>query len=90
MLKRTEPILVAYRFPALLETLLDLLTTLSEAEWQVPVHGGEWTVKDLAQHLLGDERDIHALQITIHDPTINMVNGRDGVEGQDGISCPVD
>ncbi len=51
MLKITEPILVADRFPALLETLLDLLTTLTEAEWQFPVHGGEWTVKDLAQYL---------------------------------------
>lgn len=27
-------------------------------EWHRPVHGGEWTVKDLAQHLLGDEINI--------------------------------
>jgi uncharacterized protein (TIGR03083 family) len=58
MLQKTSPILVVDRFPALLEALLDLLTGISDEEWQRPVHGGEWTVKDLAQHLLGDEINI--------------------------------
>jgi len=58
MLHKTTPVLVADRFPALLNALLDLLSGLSDEEWQRPVHSGEWTVKDLAQHLLGDEMHI--------------------------------
>lgn len=58
MLQKTNPIPVVDRFPALLEALLNLLNGLSDEEWQRPVHGGEWTVKDLAQHLLGDEINI--------------------------------
>lgn len=58
MLREPEPVLVADRFPALLDALLDLLRSLTQEEWQRPVHGGEWTIKDLAQHLLGDEINI--------------------------------
>lgn len=57
-LRKPEPVLVADRFPALLEALLDLLESLSPEDWQRPVHDGAWTVKDLAQHLLGDEINI--------------------------------
>jgi uncharacterized protein (TIGR03083 family) len=57
MLQKPAPILVADRFPALLGALLDLLESLSGEDWQRLVHG-EWTVKDLAQHLLGDEINI--------------------------------
>ncbi|RPI82062.1 MAG: hypothetical protein EHM41_19285, partial [Chloroflexi bacterium] len=68
MLQKPNPILVADRFPTLLDTLLTLLASLSDEEWFRPVHGGEWTVKDLAQHLLGDE--------------INILSGRrDGFSG---------
>jgi len=56
MLQKPEPVLIAGRFQPLLEALLELLESLDEADWQRPVHqSGEWTVKDLAQHLLGDE-----------------------------------
>ncbi len=58
MLYKIPPVLVADHFPSLLDALLDLLSSLSDEEWQRPVHGGEWTVKDLAQHLLGDEMNI--------------------------------
>lgn len=58
MLRDTEPILISDRFPALLDSLLELLHSLTQEAWQRPVHGGEWTVKDLAQHLLGDEINI--------------------------------
>ncbi len=53
-----EPVLVADRFPALLASLLDLLAGLSDDEWHRPVHAGAWSVKELAQHLLGDEINI--------------------------------
>lgn len=57
-MEKPSPILVVDRFPALLQALLDLLEGLSEEAWQRPVHGGEWTVKGLAQHILGDEINI--------------------------------
>ncbi len=60
MLKNPPPVLVVDRFPALLDALISLLSSLSEEEWRRPVHQGEWTVKDLAQHLLGDEMNILA------------------------------
>lgn len=58
MLQKPPPVLVADRFPLLLDSLLNLLGSLTNEEWFYPVHGGEWTVKDLAQHLLGDEINI--------------------------------
>jgi uncharacterized protein (TIGR03083 family) len=58
MLQETPTILVVDRFPPLLDALIDLLSGLSSEEWNLPVHAGEWTVKDLAQHLLGDEINI--------------------------------
>lgn len=58
MLQEPDPILVVDRFPALLDALLDVLADLSPEGWRRPVHGGEWTVKDVAQHLLGAEINI--------------------------------
>ncbi len=57
MLSSPPPILIADRFPVLLDSLMDLLASLTDEEWQRPVHGA-WSVKDLAQHLLGDELNI--------------------------------
>jgi hypothetical protein len=53
MLKRPEPVLVVDLFPALQAGLCDLLEGLSTADWQQPVD--DWTVKDVALHLLGGE-----------------------------------
>ncbi len=49
------PILVVDRFPALLDALVDLLSGLSPAEWEMPTVCAGWSVKDVALHLLGDE-----------------------------------
>lgn len=57
MLQKPQPVLVADLFPMLLTVLLDLLADLTDEEWQRRVHG-DWTVKDLAAHLLGDELNI--------------------------------
>lgn len=54
-LARPSPILVADRFPALLDALLELLSSLSEEDWTRPTALAGWSVKDVAQHLLGDE-----------------------------------
>jgi uncharacterized protein (TIGR03083 family) len=54
-LQRSSPILVADRFPALLDSLLDLLNGLSPEDWSRPTVAADWSVKDVAQHLLGDD-----------------------------------
>ncbi len=50
-----SPILVADRFPALLDRLVDLLSDLSAEEWARPTVATGWSVKDVALHLLGDD-----------------------------------
>ncbi len=55
MLTKPLPILVTERFPALLDSLLDVLETLSAEDWARPTVAAGWSVKDVALHLLGDE-----------------------------------
>jgi uncharacterized protein (TIGR03083 family) len=62
------PIYVADRFPALRLRLLELLSSLTSAEWQLPTAAKLWSVKDVAAHLLGGDlgnlsrrRDTHSL-----------------------------
>jgi uncharacterized protein (TIGR03083 family) len=57
-MQKPLPILVADRFPALLEALLELLEGLSAEEWERLTAAAGWTVKDVALHLLGDEISI--------------------------------
>jgi uncharacterized protein (TIGR03083 family) len=54
-MKPVEPIFVNDLFEPLLNRLLQLLRQLSEQEWSQPTPCEGWTVKDLTQHLLGDE-----------------------------------
>jgi uncharacterized protein (TIGR03083 family) len=53
--RQPQPILVADRFPELLDALLGLLSGLSPAEWQLPTACAGWSVHDVALHLLGDD-----------------------------------
>ena len=57
-MQKPEPIIVAERFPALLDSLLDLLNGLSGQEWLLPTAVSGWSVKDVVQHLLGAEVQI--------------------------------
>ena len=57
-MKRPEAIQVTHLFPETLDALLDLLTSLSPADWQNPTVCAGWTVKDIAAHLLGGEMSI--------------------------------
>ena len=50
-----QPILVVDLFPPLLEGLLALLDGLSEADWDRPTACAGWSVKDVADHLLGGD-----------------------------------
>ena len=57
-MQNPPPILVVDRFPALLNALLDMLGSLSMADWEHPTVAAGWTVHDIALHLLGDDINI--------------------------------
>ena len=46
---------VAHLFPLMRAELLRVLRGLSDADWQRPTACAEWSVKDVALHLLGDD-----------------------------------
>ncbi len=48
-----EPIFTVDLFPGLAEQLLSLLKSLPPEAWQAPTVCGDWTVQDVAAHLLG-------------------------------------
>lgn len=54
-MKPLQPILTTHLFPELHGALLTLLRGLSTNDWQRPTACAGWTVKDVAQHLLGDD-----------------------------------
>jgi uncharacterized protein (TIGR03083 family) len=51
-MKTPEPILVAHLFPDVLASLLELLSGLSAEDWKKPTSCSQWSVKDVAAHLL--------------------------------------
>jgi uncharacterized protein (TIGR03083 family) len=55
MLRAPEPILVVDLFPAERRGLLGLLASLRLDEWSKPTAAGDWTVKDIAAHLVADD-----------------------------------
>ena len=66
-MKPLEPIIVSDLFEPVLNSLLDLLSGLSNDDWNKPTVCTRWSVKDIASHLLGGEigilsrkRDGHA------------------------------
>ncbi len=61
-MKSVGPIEVVELFPPLLEALLEVLAGLSADEWRRPIARSDWTVKDTALHLLGDEIGILSRQ----------------------------
>jgi uncharacterized protein (TIGR03083 family) len=85
MMQHPTPVLVADRFPALLDTLLDLLNSLSIEEWERPTVAATWTVQDVALHLLGDDLNILSgwrdrfpepeVSITTWDELVNWIDG---------------
>lgn len=55
VLRPPEPILVVDLFPLERAALLELLDFLAPADWTRPTAAGDWTVKDVAAHLVGDD-----------------------------------
>ncbi len=68
-MKPLEPVLVLDLFPEERSALLDLLSGLTQDEWNAPTVCPGWSIKDIAAHLLGD--DIGRLS-----------RGRDGFRGE--------
>ncbi len=54
-MKPIQPIRVTHLFPEVLDELLSLLSGLSPVEWDQPTACSPWTVKEVAQHLLGGD-----------------------------------
>lgn len=54
-MKNPEPIIVADLFPLVLDSLLELLSSLSADDWNKPTACARWSVKDISSHLLGGE-----------------------------------
>src|SRR4030095_13141383 len=48
-----QPILVSDLFPETLYSLIDVLSQLSDEDWNRPTVCSKWSVKDIAAHLLG-------------------------------------
>jgi uncharacterized protein (TIGR03083 family) len=55
MLRAPEPIMVVDLFPVERRALRDLLDTLAPEDWARPTIAGDWTVKDVAAHLVADD-----------------------------------
>jgi uncharacterized protein (TIGR03083 family) len=57
-MRKPEPIIVANLFPDVLDSLLDLYSSLSAGDWNKPTAAPRWSVKDIALHLLGGDLGI--------------------------------
>ena len=55
MLRQPDPVLVLDLFPDERHELLTLLAALPPDAWSMPTVAGEWTVKDIAAHLVADD-----------------------------------
>jgi uncharacterized protein (TIGR03083 family) len=75
------PIPTLHLFPVLDRLLIEMLRSLSPADWQRPTVAKLWTVKDIAAHLLdGNIRAISAAQNYSGKPPQNINSYRDLVE----------
>lgn len=63
MIHHVQPIEVKHLFPVLDKKLIELLRSLTPAEWQAPTIAKLWKVKDIAAHLLdGNLRSLSILR----------------------------
>ena len=76
-LKPVEPIIVVDLFPEILGELLTLLSDLTDEEWCRPTACSSWSVKDVAQHLLGDDISILSRKRDYYAPSGGRVEGWD-------------
>jgi uncharacterized protein (TIGR03083 family) len=83
MLASPETVIVASLFPEIHAELIALLKNMSVEDWQKPTVCSNWSVKDVALHLLGGQignlsrrRDGNVSKVTIHnwDELVTFIN----------------
>ena len=57
-MRSPQPIIVSHLFPEVLNSLIELLSGLSDDDWDKPTVCTRWSVKDIATHLLGGQLGI--------------------------------
>ena len=72
-----QPILVTDLFPETLESLLDLLSQLSNEDWNRSTVCSKWLVKDIAAHLLGGKLGILSRKRDAYTPGTPITNWAD-------------
>jgi uncharacterized protein (TIGR03083 family) len=75
--RKPGPILVSHLFPELVDNLVALLSSLSTEEWKRPTVCEGWSVKDVAQHLLGIEVGILSRKRDRFSPAAEPVRDSD-------------
>ena len=81
-MKPLEPVLTLHLFPEERAALLDLLGSLSAAQWDAPTVCAGWSVKDIAAHLLADDLGRLARGRDSHAAAAFEPSGSDNVEAQ--------
>ena len=76
-MRKPDPVIVTHLFADTLDALLALLTSLSAAEWNKATVAARWSVKDIAQHLLGGEMGILSRKRDAYTPAGAQINGWD-------------
>src|SRR5215471_18047525 len=72
-----QPILVTDLFPETLESLLDLLSQLSNEDWNRSTVCSKWLVKDIAAHLLGGKLGLISRKRDAYTPGEDITNWAD-------------
>ncbi len=100
-LKGTEPILCSQLIRQVDQHLIELLTSLDIAEWDLPTIAPQWKVRDVAAHLLDtalrklsggrDKCHVESVNVRSHEEVIVLVNrlNREGVTVYRRLSPPV-
>jgi uncharacterized protein (TIGR03083 family) len=100
-LNGTEPILCSHIIRLVDQHLIDLLSSLDASEWDLPTIAPQWSVRDVAAHLLdtalrklsGGRDNCHVERVNVqsHQDVIALVNrlNREGVTVYRRLSPPV-
>jgi uncharacterized protein (TIGR03083 family) len=100
-LNGTEPILCAPIIRQVDQHLIELLTSLDSDEWDLPTVAPQWTVRDVAAHLLDtalrklsmgrDKCRVERTEVRSHQDLVTLVNrlNREGVTVYRRLSPPV-
>jgi uncharacterized protein (TIGR03083 family) len=100
-LSGTEPILCSHIIRQVDHHLIDLLSSLDATEWDLPTIAPQWSVRDVAAHLLDtalrklsggrDKCRIENVNVRSHQDVITLVNrlNREGVTVYRRLSPPV-